>query len=137
MHHPDPANEAVAQADPDRWRKLYETEAQQRRSDVQTLQAQIAELKAALTLRKTLAEPDPSRVQRLQQQVCRIQEPLKLQRLLVEAATECERLRLTLTQEQLAHRHTRESLMATLSDAVAELRERSKHQNAAPTPKSS
>ncbi len=119
-----------AAPDPDRWRRLYETEAQQRRSEVQALQAQVAQLKAELSLRQTLSEPDPNRLGRLQQHVSRIQDPAKLQRLLLEAGTECERLRLALAQERDAHRHTRDRLTATLVDTLAQLRDQQAPPNA-------
>ncbi|MBD2100482.1 hypothetical protein [Leptolyngbya sp. FACHB-261] len=132
MNHSETAPDQTPPEDSQRWRRLYEAEAEQRRRETQALQAQVAALKSELTLRKSQIDPDPERVRRLQQQVARLQDPVKLQRLLVEAVTECERLRLALSQEQQAHRQTRDSLMNTLVDAMAELRNRSE----APDPQS-
>ena len=126
------------------WRNLYETEAQQRRTDAafaqQTfanLQTELQSFRGGLPLEvSSLKTAQPE----IQQEVEQIQSIAELREKLTAALLsqqqlreELERLTQTLKQEQADHAQTRKSLTSALGDTIDLLtRERSQRQNNQP-----
>jgi chromosome segregation ATPase len=106
------------------WRKLYETEAQQRRTEANLARQSIETLKAELqALRSTppstvhpSGDADSQRSE-LQQQLAQLT-PTDLQYRLAEALLECDRLTNLLKEEQENHAQTRKGLTTALGDTV-------------------
>ena len=114
------------------WRRLYETEAQQRRTEahlaretIETLQIEIQQLQG---MPQTQLQ-DPASVSAIQQEVAQLQIPAELQAKLAEALIERDRLLQALKLEQAEHAQTRKSLTTALGDTIELLtKERSAHQ---------
>lgn len=122
--------EQVAEAHRDRdtaletatkWSELYNREAEQRRTEaklsqemIETLKAEIQQLKAGITLKTD----DSLDVTAISQEVEQLQSVGELQRKLIEVAIEREKLIKALKAEQENHAHTRQSLTTALSDMV-------------------
>jgi hypothetical protein len=103
------------------WRHLYETEAKQRRADLETAQARIAELETTLSSHQRLS-PDASNYDAtLRQQVEQWQTAEDLRIQLVQAWMERDGLTQVLNIEQQAHAQTRQNLTMALSDALHQL----------------
>ncbi|MDX2213582.1 MAG: hypothetical protein SFY66_09855 [Oculatellaceae cyanobacterium bins.114] len=102
------------------WRKLYEREAQQRRTDA-TLAAQtIDALKAELIELQRLPQAQdkaPVDVAVMQQQVDQL-DGAELKQKLLDLMVECDRLSQALKTEQESHTQTRNSLTIALGDTV-------------------
>ncbi len=100
------------------WRSLYETEAKQRRSELQADRETIDALKIEL---EALQSPSPDAVsydEFLYQQVEQWQQPEQLKAQLLQALLERDRLAQSLEEEQQAHRQTRQDLTTALGDTV-------------------
>lgn len=114
------------------WRKLYEREAQQRRTDASLAAQTIEALKTELEELRGASQPaTPSSVDlpRMQQQVDHL-EAADLKQKLVETMLECDRLAQALKAEQESHTQTRNSLTVALGDTVDLLtKERSARNN--------
>jgi DNA-binding protein H-NS len=82
-----------SKASGDKWRQLYEMEAQQRRQEAAQQQAKVAELSAAIGQLQTVVAPS-------------------------ELAAERDRLATELAAEQASHEQTRKDLTTALSDAM-------------------
>jgi hypothetical protein len=104
-----------------RWRRCYETEAQQRRAEVEKADQTIRELRAEVlqlcqlgpTVRPSVPTPAPS--------VHSLDSDPTVERLKVEVAQlrqERDKLSSSLIQEQQQHAKTRENLMSALSEAL-------------------
>ena len=104
-----------------KWRQLYETEAKQRRADSQLNQQTITGLQAELAALRGI--PTASAPDQADAIAAAIQgmSPVELQQALIDACQERDRLRQTLQTEQANHAQTRQSLTASLSDAVNQL----------------
>ncbi|MEH2196502.1 MAG: hypothetical protein V7K98_28195 [Nostoc sp.] len=107
-----------------KWRKLYNTEAEQRRTDAQLSQQAIASLKADLhKLRgfevETLAAE--TSVTAIQEEVKQLKSVEELQAKLMSAIKERDRLLQALKSEQDNHAQTRNSLTTALGDAIDSL----------------
>ncbi|MEH2349657.1 MAG: hypothetical protein V7K55_17000 [Nostoc sp.] len=107
-----------------KWRQLYNTEAEQRRTDAQLSQQAIASLKADLhKLRgfevETLAAETP--VTAIQQEIEQLKSVEDLQAKLIAAIKERDRLLQALKTEQDSHAQTRDSLTTALGDAIDSL----------------
>jgi hypothetical protein len=107
-----------------KWRKLYNTEAEQRRTDAQISQQAIASLKAELQKIQGREEgrlADGTAVTAIQQEI----EPLKsiddLQVKVITVIKERDRLVQALKTEQDNHAQTRKSLTTALGDAIDRL----------------
>jgi seryl-tRNA(Sec) selenium transferase len=103
------------------WRKLYETEAQQRRTEARLAQQQIEMLKAELQLLKPLPQPftsDEMTQSAIQAHLEQLQSPSEIRESLVRALMECDRLTQSLKAEQADHAQTRRSLTTALGDTV-------------------
>jgi len=111
-----------AYASVENWRKLYESEAQQRRREsengnrkLKRLQQAIAELQTPAT---QLIEGEDARFSAEISAVQSIQSVEQLRSQLVAAKRLNESLKAQLLSEQEAHEETRESLTTALSDTV-------------------
>ncbi len=128
------------------WRRLYETEARQRREDITELNATIAQLQNSqseaphqsldavfqnwLENRNDDSAIDPEQFQAELSTLSTDQ----LIRLLVQALTEYHQLKQDLEQERSDHTTTRQSLMGALGDTVDLLtKERTHHQHSLET----
>ncbi|MBE9004205.1 hypothetical protein IQ259_03965 [Fortiea sp. LEGE XX443] len=113
----------------EKWRKFYNTEAEQRRTDTHLFQQTIASLKADIHKLKgieaaTLA--DGKATAAIQAEITQIQAVEELQTKLIAAIKERDRLLQALKTEQESHVQTRKSLTTALGDAIDSLaRERS------------
>jgi len=107
------------------WRELYQTEAQQRRTEATLAQRKLDELQAQLTqpqgqssLPSPLSSEVPENVQAL---VDTLTTPEELRMALTQALMECDRLTQSLKAEQEHHARTRKELTAALGDTVDQL----------------
>ncbi|MBD2530771.1 hypothetical protein H6G97_14785 [Nostoc flagelliforme FACHB-838] len=106
-----------------KWRQLYNTEAEQRRTDAQLSQQAIASLKADLHKlqgfeMETLAVTPVTAIQQEIEQLKSVQE---LQAKLIAVIKERDRLLQALKTEQENHAQTRNSLTTALGDAIDSL----------------
>ncbi len=100
------------------WRNLYETEAKQRRTELQMARETIDALRIEL---ETLQQPSPDAItydEFLYQQVEQWQQPEELKAQLLQALLERDRLSQSLEEEQQAHRQTRQDLTTALGDTM-------------------
>lgn len=107
-----------------KWRQLYNTEAEQRRTDAQLSQQAIASLKAELHKLQgleveTLAVGTP--VTAIQQEIEQLKSVEDLQAKLIAVIKERDRLLQALKTEQDNHAQTRNSLTTALGDAIDSL----------------
>jgi hypothetical protein len=107
-----------------KWRQLYNTEAEQRRTDAQLSQQAIASLKADLhKLRgfefETLAAE--TSVTAIQEEIKQLKSMEDLQAKLIAVIKERDRLLQALKTEQDNHAQTRNSLTTALGDAIDSL----------------
>ena len=104
----------------EKWRKLYNTEAEQRRTDSQLFQQTIASLKAEIQKLQGIEDatlPDSDTVTAIHQEVAQYGvEDLKTK--LTVALKERDRLLQALKTEQDKHSQTRQSLTTALGDAI-------------------
>jgi hypothetical protein len=115
------------------WRKLYETEAQQRRTDARLAQEKIAELQAELlTIQgQDIGSPEENTSpDNLREQVAQLKTPEALQEALISVMAERDRLRQSLQQERIAHEKTRKDLIGALGDTMDRL---TQHQGSSTT----
>jgi hypothetical protein len=119
-------NEAWESAE--KWRKLYNTEAEQRRTDNQLAQQAIASLNAQLQKIKGIDDktlPDADTSSAIQAEVTQLQSVEELQTKLIAATKERDRLLLALKTEQDEHAKTRTNLTTALGDAIDGMKQRS------------
>jgi hypothetical protein len=108
----------------EKWRQLYNTESEQRRTDAQMAQQAITSLKMEIQRLQGIDEPalsDPSTTDVIQQQVAQLSSVEELQAKLVSFIKERDRLQLALKTEQENHATTRNSLTTALGDAIDSL----------------
>jgi DNA-binding helix-hairpin-helix protein with protein kinase domain len=107
-----------------KWQKLYNTEAEQRRADTLRFQQEIASLKAEIrqiqgieevTLNDTISATD------IEQEISRLNSVDELKTKLVAVTKERDRLLSLLKTEQDNHAQTRKSLTTALGDAIDSL----------------
>jgi hypothetical protein len=107
-----------------KWRKLYNTEAEQRRTDAHLAQQAIASLKIELHKLKGLEGgvlADGQTTTAITQQIEQIQSVQELQAKLIAVTKERDRLLQALKTEQENHAQTRKSLTTALGDAIDSL----------------
>ncbi|MHC5933999.1 hypothetical protein [Nostoc sp.] len=107
-----------------KWRQLYNTEAEQRRTDAQLSQQAIASLKAEVHKLQgleveTLAAGTP--VTAIQEEIEQLKSVQDLQAKLISVIKERSRLWQALKTEQDNHAETRNSLTTALGDAIDSL----------------
>lgn len=109
------AAEQSAYASVDNWRKRYEIEAEQRRTETQAMQKTISDLRAELDRLKNqpqVSEPE------IQTEIDQFKTAAELQAKLIEVWSDRNQLAQDLKAEQLSHTHTRNSLTTALGDTV-------------------
>ncbi|NJL10009.1 MAG: hypothetical protein HC908_06990 [Calothrix sp. SM1_7_51] len=114
-------NKDSAWASSEKWRKLYNIEAEQRRTDVQLAQQAISSLKAEIQRLQGIGEPtlnDANAIDAIRQQVEQFASIEELKIKLFEALKERDRLLLAVKTEKEEHEQTRKSLTAALGDAI-------------------
>lgn len=105
----------------EKWRKLYNTEAEQRRTDAQMAQQTIASLKAQIQQVQGIEAAqldDPTATTAIQQEVEQLESVQELKPKLIAVTKERDRLLQALKTEQDNHSQTRKSLTTALGDAI-------------------
>jgi hypothetical protein len=108
----------------EKWRKLYNTEAEQRRTDAHLSRQSLTSLKVELQkLQGVEGEilTDPKVTTAIQQEIAQIQSVEELQAKLITVTQERDRLLQALKTEQDNHAQTRKSLTTALGDAIDSL----------------
>ena len=102
------------------WRRLYESESEQRRHDSERSQIRIRALAQELeALKQTPTQGEPSRdLAKTLAQVKQVDSVDALRSQLADALTRCDRLANALKAEQDAHEETRQSLTTALGDTI-------------------
>ncbi len=103
------------------WRNLYETEAQQRRTEAHLARQTVDALKLEIEQiqsRPQIRPADPAALSAIQTEVGLLQGVQELQTKLADALVECDRLTQSLKAEQVAHLQTRKSLTTALGDTI-------------------
>ena len=116
----------------EKWRKLYNTEAEQRRTDSQLFQQTIASLKAEIQKLKGIEDgnlPDSNTVVAIQQEVEQLSSVEDLKTRLTAVMKERDRLLQALKTEQDNHSQTRKSLTTALGDAIDGLKRQKQEVN--------
>ncbi len=118
----------AAQDSASQWRQLYNTEAQQRRNEIQQSQETIDNLKTKVQKLQgfSLVEGDKNEtVTTIEQQIEHLQTLAEFKAKIIEtiqerdrAVEEVQKLTIALKQEQTNHANTRKSLTNALADAV-------------------
>lgn len=109
------AAEQSAYASIDNWRKRYEIEAEQRRTETLAMQNTIAELRAELDrLNNPSIEAEPE----IQTEIAQLQTVSDLQAKLIEVWSDRNHLAQDLKAERLSHAQTRKNLTTALGDTV-------------------
>ena len=121
-----------------KWRQLYNTEAEQRRTDAQLAQQAIASLKADLHKLQGLEMetlPAETPVTAIQQEIEQLKSVEELRAKLITVIKERDRLLQALKTEQDNHAQTRNSLTTALGDAIDSLtRQRAKGEKESQSP---
>lgn len=105
----------------EKWRKLYNTEAEQRRTDVQLFQQTIASLKSEIQQIKGIEDgklPDAQTATKIQDEVENLNSIKELKVKLISSLKERDRLQQALKTEQDMHVETRKNLTTALGDAI-------------------
>ena len=105
----------------EKWRKLYNTEAEQRRTDAQLFRQTVASLKAEIQQLQGIEDgtlPDSDTGIAIQQEVAQLSSLEELKTKLTDAMKERDRLLQALKTEQDKHSQTRQSLTTALGDAI-------------------
>ncbi|HBB36076.1 MAG TPA: hypothetical protein DDZ80_07550 [Cyanobacteria bacterium UBA8803] len=107
------------------WRQLYNTEAQQRRTEAKLAQQEIANLKLQIRQLQQesskLKSQDPGAASAIEQEVANLQTVEELKTKLTEVMMERDRLLDALKIEQANHAQTRKSLTAVIGDTIDQL----------------
>jgi hypothetical protein len=115
------AAQTTADASADNWRRLYETEAQQRRTEAAIAKQTIEALRTELEMIKgvSLSSPEASAAQsQIQAAIAHLTTPAQLQAKLVEVWADRDRVAQTLKIEQANHSQTRKNLTTALGDTM-------------------
>ncbi|KAM3095883.1 hypothetical protein ACKFKG_08695 [Phormidesmis sp. 146-35] len=111
----------AANASADNWRKRYETEAQQRRTEAMLTRQTIAALTAEVNHLKSLPQPSadtPILSSSIERSIDALQTIEELKLKLLEVWSERDRLAQDLKIEQANHVQTRKNLTTALGDTV-------------------
>jgi chromosome segregation ATPase len=116
----------------DNWRQLYNTEAQQRRTEARLAQQQVETLKAEIRQRQGesshLKADDPEAASAIEQELAKMQTVEELRTKLKDIMVERDRLLDALKTEQTNHAQTRKSLTTVIGDTIDQLsKERGNH----------
>lgn len=109
----------------DKWRQLYNNEAQQRRTEAKLAQQQIESLKAQIRKLQgddfSLKEDDAEMAVAIEQELATLETVEELKEKLKEIMVERDRLIDALRNEQTNHVQTRKSLTAVIGDTIDQL----------------
>lgn len=100
------------------WRKLYESESEQRRNDAARSQIQIRALANELEVFKQTPSQGDRNLEQVLAQVTQVESVDELRSQLADALTLCDQLSNALTTEQAAHAETRQNLTTALGDTI-------------------
>lgn len=102
------------------WRRLYESESEQRRNDSARSQIQIRALANELEVFKQApSHSEPSRdLEQVLAQATQVESVDQLRSQLADALTLCDQLSNALKTEQAAHAETRQNLTTALGDTI-------------------
>jgi len=116
----DAADESAAN-----WRQLYNTEAQQRRTEARLAQQELENLKAQIWELQGEGAKLPSDTAEatsvIEEELNKLQTVAELKTKLKEVMLECDRLAEALKTEQTNHAQTRKSLTAVIGDTIDQL----------------
>ena len=116
----------------EKWRKLYNTEAEQRRTDANLSKQAIASLQVQIQRLQGIEAAqlnDGAATAAIVQEIAQIKSTEELKAKLVAAIKERDRLQQALKKEQDEHSQTRKSLTTALGDAIDSLtRQRTENQ---------
>lgn len=116
---------AEAYASADNWRQLYNTEAQQRRTESKLAQQQVENLKSELRHIKgetpVVPVDEAEAASAIEQELASLETSEELKIKLKEVMIERDRLIETLKIEQSNHAQTRKSLTAVIGDTIDQL----------------
>jgi chromosome segregation ATPase len=116
-------NEAYESAD--NWRQLYNTEAQQRRTEAKLAQQQLEALKAEIQhiqgQSPQLKADDPEAASAIEEELAKLETVEEFKAKLKEVMVERDRLIDQLKTEQANHAQTRKSLTAVIGDTMNQL----------------
>ncbi|MEO8891663.1 MAG: hypothetical protein ABI417_09035 [Coleofasciculaceae cyanobacterium] len=116
---------AEAYASADNWRQLYNTEAQQRRTESKLAQQQVENLKSELRHIKgetpVVPVDEAEAASAIEQELASLETSEELKIKLKEVMIERDRLIETLKTEQSNHAQTRKSLTAVIGDTIDQL----------------
>jgi hypothetical protein len=104
-----------------KWRQLYNTEAEQRRNDAQMSKQAIASIKLELRKLQGIGDgilPETIATTIIQQEITQLTSVEELQAKLITVTKERDRLLQALKTEQDDHAQTRKSLTTALGDAI-------------------
>ncbi|MCA1995255.1 MAG: hypothetical protein LDL41_24880 [Coleofasciculus sp. S288] len=121
------------------WRKLYTTEAQQRRAEARLAQQQIENLKAQIRQLQEegsrLKSADPQAATAIEQEITQLQTLEELRVKLKDVMVERDRLIDALKIEQANHAQTRKSLTSVIGDTIDQLAKERSNQQSSSEPK--
>lgn len=102
------------------WRRLYESESEQRRNDSERSQTRIRALANQLNVfqQAPVTGEASSDLERVLADVNQVESVDELRSQLTEALTLCDQLSNALNAEQVAHEETRQSLTTALGDTI-------------------
>ncbi|BAZ04753.1 hypothetical protein [Calothrix sp. NIES-3974] len=109
----------------EKWRKLYNTECEQRRSDIQMAQQSIEKLKREVKELKGIQDgllPDADTNLSMNTEIEKLNSIEAVKKKLLAVMKECDRLQHALKHEQESHAQTRQSLTTALGDAIDSLK---------------
>lgn len=116
---------AEAHASADNWRQLYNTEAQQRRTETRFAQQQVENLKSELRHLKgetpVVPVDEAQAASAIEQELASLETSEELKEKLKEVMRERDRLIESLKTEQSNHAQTRKSLTAVIGDTIDQL----------------
>lgn len=121
------------------WRRLYTTEAQQRRAEARLAQQQIDTLKAQVRQLQEegsrLKSADPQAATAIEQEITQLQTLEELRVKLKDVMVERDRLIDALKIEQANHAQTRKSLTSVIGDTIDQLAKERSNQQSSSEPK--
>ncbi len=111
----------AAQESAAHWRKLYNIEARQRRTETQTLRAEVEQLTAALQAQQEGGSTDQVREAAIAAELADLEAPEAFKQTLLTALQERDQALEALKLEQESHINTRKNLTAVIGDTIDQL----------------
>ncbi|MEA5418306.1 hypothetical protein VB712_03650 [Spirulina sp. CCNP1310] len=111
----------AAQASATHWRKLYNTEARQRREELKLAQTEITKLQGELEAIKTPPPTHPAQAATFAAELAALRDEAQLRQKLIAVLQERDRALDALRQEQENHRYTRQNLTSVIGDTMEQL----------------